>query len=275
MPFVMRSFANFGTSEPWVARAWISVLEIHRFAFPAEEDSKLFTEKYAPIFENLHECFNEKTLLHRIIEEHQAKIESREIVDVQNAMLSIRKSIDVEMNQAVKDFFIKGNIAINHLYPLAKFLGHKITFLRRQKDADFEQKAAALLKVQPAALPLVELLRRHRNIWFKVFQDVRDRIEHESLPRLMVQYSLEAEGKVNAILPTIGGWPLIEITDRFWDNLFSFVEDVTVCLLSFKFPPNVKLVVIPKRDRDPEMPKKYKPVIDISGMQFQSPQPSQ
>jgi hypothetical protein len=177
------------------------------------------------------------------------------------------------MNQAVTDFFIKGNIAINHLFPLAKFLGYKIHLVREKEDANFEKKAASLLQKEPAALPLVEILRRHRTIWFKAFQDVRDRIEHESPPRLMVQYSIEADGKVTPLFPTIGGWPLIEITDRFWNNLFGFIEDVAVCLLSFKFPPNVKLAVIPKQDRNLEMPKKYQVVIDFSQMQFQ-PTPS-
>jgi hypothetical protein len=69
--------------------------------------------------------------------------------------------------------------------------------------------------------------------------------------------------------------PLIEITDKFWDNLFGFVEDVAVCLLSFNFPPNVKLAVIPKKDRDPNMPKKYRVFPGFSQMQFQPPQPSQ
>src|SRR5260370_31277902 len=149
MPFVMRTFAKFGTAEPWVARAWISVMDIQRFAFPKEEDSKLFTEKYAPVIENLHECFNSKTVLHRIIKEHQAKSESQGIFNVHNGMVNVRESIDVEMNQAVKDFFIKGNVAINHLYLLAKFPGHKIHFVREKEDKNFEQKAAALLQKDP------------------------------------------------------------------------------------------------------------------------------
>lgn len=271
MSFVKRPVANFGTAEPWVARAWLGVLEIQRFAFLKEEDGKLFTEKYASVIENLHECFNSKTLLHRIIKEHQAKIDSGSIVDVRNRVIDVRESIDVEMNQAAKDFFIKGNIAINHLFPVAKFLGYKIHFVRKQEDADFEQKAIALLKEKPEALPLVEILRHHRKTWFKTFQDLRDRIEHESLPRLMVQYSLETDGKVTGHFPIIGQWPLIEITDKFWDALFMFIEDVAVCSLSLKFPPNVKVWVIPEKDRDPNMPKKYCVFPDISQMQFQPP----
>ena len=91
----------------------------------------------------------------------------------------------------------------------------------------------------------------------------------------MVQYSLEADGRVTGLFPIIGNYPLIEVTDKFLDALFSFVEDVAVCALSFKFPPQVKLAVIPKQDRNQEIPKKYKAMIDISGMRFQPAQQSQ
>jgi hypothetical protein len=76
--FQMRTHADFGTSEPWVARTWISIMRIREFVYFGEE-REAFDRLHIAIIENLHECFNAMRLLHKTIAEHEAKVSSQEI----------------------------------------------------------------------------------------------------------------------------------------------------------------------------------------------------
>jgi hypothetical protein len=255
MAFQLRKFADIGTSTPWVARAWLQVLAIRQTVFTGFERDA-FDEKYAPIFENLMECYNAMEPLHKTITEHEKKVNSQEIFEFQSQNLVVTDSIHGKMNQAAKDFFIKGNIAINHVYPFSKFMGYNISFLRMKDDKEFEQAAAKLVSKVSAAQPLVEMLRRHRGTWLKCFLDLRDRIEHESLPRLAVHYSVEAH-RVRAQFPLINNEELVSVTLKFWQKLSEFIEDVAVALLGLRLPPPLRIAIIPEERRDPTMPLKY------------------
>jgi hypothetical protein len=170
------------------------------------------------------------------------------------------------MNQALKDFFIKGNIALNHLSPLAKFIGYQIHFINDKNDAEFERKAEKLISKSPEATPLISVLRAHRNGWHKAFISLRGAIEHEPLLRLRVNYIREQDN-VRAEFPLINGMPIIDITRKLWEFLFTFVEDVLAVLLSQKLPSIVSLRQIPKEKRDRTMPIKYEATLNVSLVQ--------
>jgi hypothetical protein len=263
--FPMRTHADFGTSEPWVARTWISITRIREFVYFAEE-REAFDRLHTAIIENLHECFNAMRLLHKIIAERQAKVGSQEIFRLQGPLLDITENIDFPMNQALKDFFIKGNIALNHLSPLAKFIGYQIHFINDKNDAEFERKAEKLISKSPEATPLISVLRAHRNSWHKAFLSLRGAIEHEPLLRLRVNYIRE-QNNVRAEFPLINGMPIVDITRKLWEFLYTFVEDILAVLLSQKLPSLVTLRQIPKEQRDPTMPIKYEVMFNVSLVQ--------
>lgn len=261
MGFQVRKVADIGSSTPWVARLWIGVINVRDSVFN-EATRGNFDNKYAPILDNLLECYNAMRLLHRTLSEHETKAHSQQIFTFQNRNLTVTESIDVTMNQAFKDFFIKGNIAINHVFSFSKFMGHNISFLRKNKDNDFEESASKLVSNCPETKALVEMLRGDRTTWYKYFVDVRDRIEHESLPRLVVQYSGESPN-VRAHFPLIDHVGLVDLTTKVWDNLFEFVEDTAIFLLSLKLRPPLKIAIVPEGQRDPAMPIKYVITADI------------
>jgi hypothetical protein len=149
-------------------------------------------------------------LLHKTIAEHETKVSSQEIFHVQNGNFMVTENIDTQMNEALKNFFIKGNIAINHIFPLSKFMGCNISFIREKEDTKFEQNAAKFLSQVPAAKKLVEMLRKDRGTWFLCFLNFRDKIEHKSPQRLMVQYSLQGD-KVYAQFPLIDDIGLVDL----------------------------------------------------------------
>ena len=202
-------------------------------------------------------------LLHKTMAEHEAKVSYQEIFHVQNGTFMVTENIDTQMNEALKNFFIKGNIAINHIFPLSKFMGCNISFIREKEDTKFEQNAAKFLSQVPAAKKLVEMLRKDRGTWFLCFLNFRDKIEHKSPQRLMVQYSLQGD-KVYAQFPLIDDIGLVDLTQKLWQDLFTFIEDVIILLFRLKLPAQIKIVIIPEAQRDPLIPIKYATALDIS-----------
>jgi hypothetical protein len=202
-------------------------------------------------------------LLHKTMAEHEAKVSYQEIFHVQNGTFMVTENIDTQMNEALKNFFIKGNIAINHIFPLSKFMGCNISFIREKEDTKFEQNAAKFLSQVPAAKKLVEMLRKDRGTWFLCFLNFRDKIEHKSPQRLMVQYSLQGD-KVYAQFPLIDDIGLVDLTQKLWQDLFTFIEHVIILLFRLKLPVQIKMVIIPEAQRDPLIPIKYAIALDIS-----------
>lgn len=140
MAFHISKIADFGTSEPWVARLWFGMLKFRDLVYPGNE-RLAFDEKYGPVIDNVHECYRAMLLLHKTIAEHEAKLLSQEI---QNPHFITTENIDITMSEALTSFFIKGDIAIKQLVRLSKFMGCNISFVRNKDDEDFEREASRI-----------------------------------------------------------------------------------------------------------------------------------
>lgn len=262
MAFQVRKIADVGSSTPWIARLWVGMAQIRDQVLEETQRTK-FDNKYMPILENLFECYDAMNSLNKVISEHLAKVESQQIFKFQhNNNFNITETIDFRINQLLKDFFIKGNIAMNHLFPLSKFMGCNISFLRKKKDKEFERGAKKLVSHLPASRSLVDMLRKDRKAWHKYFVGLRDAFEHDTIGSLTVRYSGKP-GNVRAYLPTIDNTQLCDLTSKMWGNLFEFVEDVVVFLFSLRVTPPLKVAVIPEERRNPSMPIKYVVTADI------------
>ena len=135
-------------------------------------------------------------------------------------------------------------------------MGCNISFVRNKEDTDFERDASRVPVRSPYVKGLVELLRKHRAVWLLRFEDYRDEIEHGPYNKLTVKYVLESK-KLRPQFPTIGNMELIDGTRKLWELLFTFVEDVLILLFRLKLPTPLLIRIIPKEERDPQMPLKY------------------
>jgi hypothetical protein len=79
----------------------------------------------------------------------------------------------------------------------------------------------------------------------------------------MVQYSLQGD-KIYAQFPLIDDIGLVDLTQKLWQDLFTFIEDVIILLFRLKLPAQIKIVIIPEAQRDPLIPIKYATALDIS-----------
>src|ERR1700730_6661269 len=101
MPFHISKIADFGTSEPWVARLWYGILKFRDLVYPTESERLAFDEKYGPVLDNLHECYRAKLLLHKTLAEHEAKVLAQEI---DNPPVITTENIDTIMNETLTSF---------------------------------------------------------------------------------------------------------------------------------------------------------------------------
>jgi hypothetical protein len=97
MPFHIRKVLDFGTTEPWVARLWLGIFQFRDFVDTGTK-RLAFDQKYAPILDNLYECYRAMILLHKTIAEHETKVSSQEIFHVQNGNFMVTENIDTQMS---------------------------------------------------------------------------------------------------------------------------------------------------------------------------------
>ena len=97
MPFHIRKVLDFGTTEPWVARLWLGIFQFRDFVYTGTK-RLAFDQKYAPVLNNLYECYKAMILLHKTIAEHETKVSSQEIFHVQNGNFMVTENIDTQMS---------------------------------------------------------------------------------------------------------------------------------------------------------------------------------
>lgn len=248
---------NKGTEDPLIARLFFGVLKLRDYIIQEEQERLAFDQKYEPVKANLEEAQEDMLSLIEAMDSHLRKVNGEEIIRFQNGVIEVSESIDNFMNKNFKNFFIKGDISVRSLMKLAQHLGFDISFFLR-KDKDFEKGAKLFLEKYPEKkyVEFIKMLESDRKSWYATFDLIRNKIEHEGLSLPNTKYIKDKE-KVVVIFPTINGESLEELLKAFWENLFEFIEDVTVNLISFKLTPPFMIRMIPEESRDKSFPLKY------------------
>lgn len=263
MKFILQKVFDKGTAEPFFARMMIQILKMRDFVFPIEKERLEFDVYYSPILNNLVECRNAKVNCEKLINEHNMKIESGEIISFQEHTIDVKESIDIELNKNFKDFFIKGKISLQSLIRLSKYLGYFISFfLKEEKKFKEESKGFLIKHTGEKYGNFIKMLENDRTNWYMNFNNIRNMIEHEGFNLPKIIYNADKDNKVVTCFPIIDNKPLKEVINLFWNNLWEFIEDTIVLLLSFKLRQPIELGWIPEDERDPSCPIKYKLSID-------------
>jgi len=265
MKFIVQKIFDEGTAEPFFARMMVQIMKIRDFIFPSEKERSKFDKYYEPILNNLIECRIAKINCEKLIEEHNRKIETGEIVFFQEHTIGVKETIDVELNKNFKDFFIKGKIALQSLVKLSKYLGYPISFLLK-KDEKFEKESWNFINKYKGQKykDFVKMLKDNRVSWYTNFNNIRNTIEHQGFNLPKIIYNTDKNGKVIARFPRINSRSLEEVINLFFGSIFEFVEDIIIFLFTFRIKSPVEIVCIPQDKRNNSCPIKYKLTIDAS-----------
>lgn len=258
--WTFQKVADEGSSSPFMARLMIGMLRLRDTVSEAVDRGRL-DEPYDFVIKSLISARDAMRELTKVWEDHERKVDEREVAHVRGKALRIDESVDRELGQEADAFLNAASRVLKKgMQDVARVLGVNIGFLF-QKESAFETGVNALQSSDPS---LADYLRQART-WSETVQQARNAVEHEgwTLPR--VEYA-RAGDKIKAIEPGIIGRPVTEFMAFTFDRLVCFVEDVTAHLLKQKLPNLTTLTEVPLTQRPAEVPERFRLTLTHGGM---------
>lgn len=220
--YKVEHYANFGTSEPWVARVMLGLLTIVDATTLANREE--IKHAIAFVYEALVDAFNDLRELRRLEGDASIPVTERE---------GAYSSFYVHLWRAYKDRFQKG---------LPPALGYDIGFLWRS-DVRFDAGAARFqAEHREVGAQLIEMLRDDRRAWQQKLALFRnEHLEHKQQlkPEFVVTFY------------TLAGAELA------FENVWQTIEDISVILLIPHLAHGIELAEIPDSERDPAVPRRF------------------
>jgi hypothetical protein len=259
-PFQIVKVAEEGTTEPFLARLMLGVLELRDkmvassgLRGPAlEKRRKDFDTAYQPVLTPLESARKAAKGVVSLVETHVAAVTSGEIVKFQRNAFSIKTSIDSHLHDGVAQFLVQGAIALKNVQGLTlQFDLHIAGFY--QKKGAFSRSMAALAACGHGAL--AGYLEAVRAVWSEDFLARRDALEHASWT--LPQATYEQSGLSVAVCePQVAGVPVSKFVKLGMRRLVAFVETVTVYSIKTALR-GLRVVEIPSCYRDPDVPRRF------------------
>lgn len=255
---VLRKAYNIGQGDDFYARFLMGHGNIRTCAYGKDKQLE-YDKSFHPIFQNLVEMKIVKDKCAGVISKHTETVKSGSDGKYHGNQIDVSEPIDDELNILVKDFFIRGQMAVGGLIKHSLYMESNIGFLFSEDEKKFRNglKNFILKEDDERFRALNSFITDHKTAWYASFREIRRQIEHEgwSLPNLA--YSLDENLKVKIHLPTFSNRPITETLEAYWQNMTLFCEEVVVFLLSLKLKDNMILVYVPEDKRDPQMPVRY------------------
>ena len=259
--WIVKKIADEGSQSPFVARLMIGTMRLRDATISDPSVRDTFDKNYQFMMTSLFAARDAARALTRIWTAHSAKLASGEIVRIQGRSVHVDEDVDRELGQEADAFLNAATRTLKKgMQDVANVMGVNIGFLF-QKQAAFEAGIAALEASDPA---LAAYLRQART-WSERLVNVRNAVEHEGWTLPHVAYT-RTDGGVTAVEPIIDGQPASAFAAFILDRLACFVEEVTAHCLERKMPDRVTLTEVPRRERDADVPARFRPTLSVGGM---------
>ena len=251
-----------GTEDPFMARMIFQICKIRDCVYKEHRDRQLFDEIYDPVMQNLIETKLVKKRCVDLIDNHIIEVKNKKAAYLDKDLIRVNKPIDDDLNIWFKDFFIRGKMAVDGLIKLVDHLGFKISFILANEKCYNKSKIEFLnINKSDNFKKLIKMVDDSRSLWYKPFNELRNKIEHQGYKLNKVNYVI-LEDKAKPTFPVFKiGNDFININKLFnslFENIFIFCEEIIVFFMSQKLPDDLILLSIPKEYRDSSIPVKYK-----------------
>ena len=211
----------------------------------AKEKRLEFDKDYNALYQNLKEAQLARKYALRELARHRDEITTGKDGIIAGHQLNVNNPINDELNLFFKDFFIRGTMATEGLCQLVnKWFGYNINFLFTDDPKKFEKgaKAFKLDRNDPR-------FDTHRDGWYRNFKELRDQIEHQGFRLPQIKHRVDANGKVEILVPTIGNQSIEEILDIAWNSLSNLCEEIYVFVGSLELKGGYIIWKIPEEKR--------------------------
>ena len=218
--FQVEHLADFGSSEPWVARVMLGIGDIiSATPLNGRDDVR---DALGDVFYALSDAFNDLRRLRDLVGRDAPRSEL-------DAAFS---SFYVHLWRAYKDRFQK----------FVRTLGFDIGFLW-MKPKDFNAIAPKFLGKHPdVEAAFIEMLIDERTSWQDKFSVIRnEHLEHRK--PLPVDF--------------VAAFYALEQAELLFANAWEAMEDIAAVLLATLLPEGVVLREVPEAERDPAIPKRF------------------
>ncbi len=260
--WVVKKFADEGSSSPFMARLLLSLFKLRDAALPEGDPRDRFDKAYPAVTAPLLDARARVKKIGALWEDHVRRVQAGEAARVRGHAIHVDENVDHELGQEADGFL---NAAVRALKTgmqgVALELGVNIGFLF-QKQAPFEAGLGALAAQDP---PLAAYLEQARAQWSETLVNRRNAIEHEGWRLPDVTYVRAGSG-VGANAPLVDGQAIAPYATSMFDRLSCFVEEVTAHLLQRRLMDGVTITEVPRDQRAGEAPERFRVTLAIGGL---------
>ncbi len=230
-PFFLIKTENYGTGSPFFARLLLFILQLRDLLLPSEEARLEFDRIYDRFFEPAKSAYLSFRSLVNTHNEYVEELISSHLISVQNNTISVDKTIDSDVRRLTNSILSEADIAfkgyINEFSTL--FDGLHLGFMA-QKEKDY-QKGLENLRAMDSLL--ADYVDENRKTWERRLNKTRNEMVHGGwqLPQYQFGFNKEAD-RLEMYPPQIEGMMYLDFLGTILSGLFTFVEEMTVYLLS-------------------------------------------
>ena len=255
---VLRKAYSMENGDDFFSRFMFGHGNIRQCAYGREKQLE-YDESFHPVFQNLLEMKIVKEKCISIIFKHLEAIKAGADGKYHGNQIDVNEPIDDELNIFFKDFFIRGQMAVDALIKHSLYMGSNIGFLFTNDEKKFRNglKNFVLKEEDDRFKALNGFIENHKKAWYLSFREMRTKIEHQGWCLPQLKYSLDKNMRVEVHIPSSPDKSIEKILEDFWQSMNLFCEEVVTFLLSLKLKEDMIIVYIPEGERDEHFPVRY------------------
>ena len=250
-PFVVREMGMEGTSEPFIARVFLGLIDMAANIF-SSQDKNAFDERFMGTLNPALELRKALVSIRKLVSSHKEALQKGTIVRKAQADPLLSERIDNPLRSHTVRFLEMADAVIKHLPLAMKFFVINIEYMtdREQRfangcernEAKYPELVAYLRKLRPSLLDIGEQFRKMR-------------VEGWNLSN--VKYTVSG-GLVSMVEPLIEREPVSEYVERVFSILALAIEEVIMYGFQRSLTGSIAIVEIPPERRNPINAQRFK-----------------
>jgi len=229
----VNKISNHGIEQGITPRFIFQMQELHKKAFEPKKENIPDFYKYIQVVINDFTTFYD---LHEKIKEKHSKYLNnlKNLTNVsrqENGALNIDQTLESELINDVKDFFIKGRILLNNWASSGvikdEFIDLKSLLIVKDNNFEKQREIYLALDEQKRYESLFNFIHKARENFLSEFNCIRAEIEHNMLTFNSYQIGI-LNNKIIIKEPLIKEKPMYAIINSFYDNILNFIEKIMI-----------------------------------------------
>lgn len=253
-PFQLKKFANYGSSHPAAARLFLQFADLLNMTDVSEEHHDQVSQHLFRAADEMVKTEERKNaFLEKCQRFHDDVREGRGIRAQQHTLELVEPEGLADDYQL---FLIRLVIGLRMAIKAAKII---LSLTEKRKWEDFTKEVDRSFGPEH---PLTEVIRRHE-AWTNDLFGVRGDVEHDPYIFQGFKVLVSEAGVPQLIDPQLpDGQPAPSALARYYEDGFTFAEELVVNAIKTRLPDFVVVREIPEEQRDPGKPIRY--VLDLA-----------